>query len=302
MNNCSPIDLRQVTLCAADSINHELALRALTISSDLCTFGEVIFFTHEDVPSNFRTIRIPQLLSRDDYSAFILKRLVDYIDTPWVLIVQWDGYVLDPGAWSQEFLEYDYIGASWPWHRDGLTVGNGGFSLRSRHLLCTLAQERFQVPVGVNEDELICRVFRPTLETEYGIRFAPEHIAELFAYEHGIPNHSTFGFHGAFNLLHHVGDPDMNVLINTLDSRTLASNAIVRLLVAYFASRKFTPMLVLYRKLRGIWSGPAIEARMLVAGVEKALARQCSNTCELINMNSVNLQPRAKAIKKPSSF
>ncbi|WP_321817168.1 MULTISPECIES: DUF5672 family protein [unclassified Paraburkholderia] len=44
----------------------------------------------------------------------MLKALVQHIATPWVLVAQWDGYVLDASRWSERFFEYDYIGAHWP--------------------------------------------------------------------------------------------------------------------------------------------------------------------------------------------
>ncbi len=102
----------------------------------------------------FRHVRIDRLRSKADYGAFVVKSLPNYVQLPYALVVQWDGYVIDPDAWLPEFRHYDYIGAKWTWFKDGLTVGNGGFSLRSQKLLRTLALPRFELSHDVNEDEL----------------------------------------------------------------------------------------------------------------------------------------------------
>lgn len=145
MNSHPTAELRQVTLCAADSIHPALAARALDISAVRCTFADAILFTHEAVPTCARTVLIPRLQSKEDYSTFMVKDLASHVTTPWVLVVQWDGYVLDAAAWSDSFLAFDYIGASWPFHQEGMNVGNGGFSLRSAKLLQALADSRIQL-------------------------------------------------------------------------------------------------------------------------------------------------------------
>ena len=61
-----------------------------------------------------------------------------YIRTSHVLFVQWDSWIVDPSMWRPQFLDCDYIGAPW-WYRDGLNVGNSGFSIRSKALIDFLA-------------------------------------------------------------------------------------------------------------------------------------------------------------------
>ena len=38
-----------------------------------------------------------------------MHRLASYIETDFVLIVQYDGFVLHAQAWDDDFLNYDYI-------------------------------------------------------------------------------------------------------------------------------------------------------------------------------------------------
>jgi hypothetical protein len=142
---------------------------------------------------------IPLIRSRTDYSRFMLHELTKYVTSDFALIVQWDGYVLNAAEWDQRFLEFDYIGASWPQFSDQMVVGNGGFSLRSKQLLEACAELPFSPDAP--EDVLICRTFRCHLERHHGIRFAPKEIADHFAFERCQPSGQTFGFHGIFNLM-----------------------------------------------------------------------------------------------------
>jgi len=126
------LDLPRVTLICADTANHALALRALTHSCARATFARVLFLTDAvpadvTVPSGIEGRTVDPLRSRDDYSRLMLKGLVPYVETSHVLVVQWDGYVLNPDAWDPALLDVDYVGAKWFWYRDGHKVGNGGF-------------------------------------------------------------------------------------------------------------------------------------------------------------------------------
>lgn len=130
------------------------------------------------------------------------------VDTDFALYVQSDGFALNKKAWTDEFLEYDYIGAPWPFHLDDLgSVGNGGFSLRSRKLHDALVDMRAPVAMlnSAFEDTLICRTFRRALEENYGIKFAPVDLATRFSIEVPDYNYATykwigksFGFHGKY--------------------------------------------------------------------------------------------------------
>src|ERR1700694_188617 len=199
------LELSGVTLCCLDTANPELALRALRYSASGIRFARTLFLTDLacDVPGVDVRVVAP-VESREAYSAFVLKTLVEHIDTAHVLLIQWDGYVINPTAWRDEFLACDYIGAKWFWHtkpqharRDAMRVGNGGFSLRSRKLLVALQDPRIEL--AGPEDETICRVFRPLLEREHAIVFASEALADKFAFEAAYPIGTPFGFHGLYN-------------------------------------------------------------------------------------------------------
>jgi hypothetical protein len=151
----------------------------------------------------------------------MLKDLADHIDTQHALCVQWDGFIINPAAWTPQFLEFDYIGAVWPHFEDGHDVGNGGFSLRSKRLL-ELAK-KIPYDGSAPEDVVIARVARGALEAK-GIRFAPRKLAQRFAYERTSSTGTEFGFHGAFNLVELLEKDEVYRLLNSLEPQVLNEN------------------------------------------------------------------------------
>ncbi|PXA99276.1 hypothetical protein DMC47_04225 [Nostoc sp. 3335mG] len=163
--------------------------------------------------------RIAPIRSRGAYSRFMLDHLVRHIETGFALVAQWDGYVLDGSRWLDDFMEYDYIGAPWPQFSNGGTVGNGGFSLRSKRLL--EACRGLPMKDGEAEDVVICRNARPALEGSHGLRFAPESVARRFAYERTAKQGDEFGFHGVFNMVKGMCPSEFAALLATLEPSVL---------------------------------------------------------------------------------
>lgn len=183
-------------MVCVDTLNYGKAVSAIRHSLDQIEPARTIFFTDIVIHDSFEVIKIDTIRSKDEYSHFIVKKLAPYIKTEFVLIIQADGYVLDGSAWTDEFLQYDYIGATWQ-YQDGRNVGNGGFSLRSLKLHQILHEDDFIKHI-YPEDEAIGRLYRGYLEKTYGIKFAPEALANRFSFECNEPKQSTLGFHGIF--------------------------------------------------------------------------------------------------------
>jgi glycosyltransferase involved in cell wall biosynthesis len=178
------LHLPDVTLFGVDAHDPKGLLRAAEISQMDVDFGAVKIITE-------------RLFSgREAYSRFCIKDMVKHIETSHLLIIHPDGYILNWKTWDNTWLQYDYIGATW-WYKDGLNVGNGGFSLRSRKLLEIISE--MELDNYHPEDDIICRQLRPMLEKQ-GIRFAPEEVANRFAIEaYNTPDNKyrgQFGFHG----------------------------------------------------------------------------------------------------------
>jgi hypothetical protein len=207
------VELDAVTLCVIDCKAPDLAARSMRRSMAQCRFGAAKLFTSRACNyDDIETVSIDDIASIDDYSRFVMKSLSKYIETQYALVTQWDGYVINAGAWSDEFLGYDYIGAKWdadvvsatgslPAHN----VGNGGFSLRSDIFLGAGTDPRFTNTHP--EDIHMCRTYRQLLEEAYGIRYADAVVADRFSFEIFLPENKPFGFHGCFNLACFETDP-----------------------------------------------------------------------------------------------
>lgn len=193
--------LPTITLLGLDCVNIE----RLKVAADICQrhfdFAQVKLLSSipDDDP---RVVLVDHVGSLESYSHFFIKNVHDHVDTDFVLVIQYDGFILNPEAWNDEFLKYDYIGAPW-WYEDDNNVGNGGFSLRSKKLLSILAEDESIVEFHP-EDHHIARTYGDYLRTK-GIVFAPEHIARTFSIEgclkepvpvkYGSVWTNEFGFH-----------------------------------------------------------------------------------------------------------
>ncbi|WP_269454122.1 DUF5672 family protein [Sphingobium sp. CCH11-B1] len=212
--------LPQVTLCAATSVNVAATIRALEVSLDQVDFAACKLFTDAKVVPDHRAIEIvpiARLSSAAAYSDFLLRHMVDYLETSHCLIAQWDGHVLDAARWRTEFLDYDYIGATWPQFHDGHDIGNGGFSLRSRRLMADCREPGFTP--SHPEDIAIGRTNRTWLEGR-GMRFAPSAFANQFAAERAGDIDAAFGYHGVWHMPHAVGVESFWHIYRALDDKS----------------------------------------------------------------------------------
>jgi hypothetical protein len=179
------------------------------------------YFQHDlGIPVHNTMITDPSGNFNNWYNNIALNIIPNTVATDHALIIQNDGYAVNSEAWTDEFLEYDYIGAPWMHHQEHERVGNGGFSLRSRRLFKALQEiqpgflpsdwpdhARYTVgdPDGGRsfpEDTVICVLLRPILERDFGIRFAPSELAHRFSWEQYSSDNSSpwrgrsYGFHG----------------------------------------------------------------------------------------------------------
>jgi hypothetical protein len=212
------LDLSALTLLCVETRDPALAHFAIQKCTQHARFGKVVLITDLDKLSKrigdlregqagnavahgvdrlsgVEYVQAPPIKTTKDYSDLLLTGLRQYVSGTHVLIIQWDIFILHPELWTNDFLQYDYIGAAWPHHPD-TPVGNGGFSLRSVKLLEAL--ESPKISKRHPEDFCICVDNKALLEGEFGIRFAPTNVAEQFAVER-TEWHPAFGFHGFFN-------------------------------------------------------------------------------------------------------
>lgn len=150
-----------------------------------------------------------KIRSIDDWNRKIIYELHHYVGTDYAMLIHADGYVINPSAWQDCFLDYDYVGAPWPLPRDDYSyrtstgelvrVGNS-VSLRSRQIMelpSSLGLEWKSYYGNTNEDGFLCVHNRQNL-IEAGCKFAPLNVAKYFSKEHEIEENKgieTFAFH-----------------------------------------------------------------------------------------------------------
>ena len=201
------LHLPQVTLLGIDCVNLERLQVAMDICQENIDFGAVKLLTSLSTDDP-RAVTISHISSIEDFSRFCIQDLNKYVDTDYVLLVQYDGFIINPQSWTPEFLNYDYIGAPLSWGKmqdeDGdlkFIVGNGGFCLRSKKFLETSARfanegeiEKFHA-----EDMALCVWYRDLFEKE-GLIYAPVDLGMKFSVVEGYGVYDKpFGFHGLFN-------------------------------------------------------------------------------------------------------
>jgi hypothetical protein len=209
-----------ITLVCVDSINPYKALRVVEYCNEKFKFDRAILFTCDhSTKSKDIEIIYTKNFNLTDYNTFLLKELNDYIKTDYCLIIQTDGFILNPKLWNDDFLNYDFIGAplsdfeSWlnlqnndfieKWKKNNFDdykwPQNGGFSLRTKKLLKASAECPFPV-IDIAEDNYINVYHREWFEMK-GLKFAPKDLAYEFSVENPLKNYkydfkNCFGFHG----------------------------------------------------------------------------------------------------------
>lgn len=149
------------------------------------------------------------------YSDMCVGYFHQLCDAPFALVCHVDGFIINPHLWTNEFLNYDYVGApmvrpSIPqmmnqmeqcitgWKRPSEdVVGNGGFSLRSIGFLRASASIFGSGGLNTNEEDIyLCIEKRREMEGA-GVRFAPLEVARMFSSEYMNNFSDCLGFHGS---------------------------------------------------------------------------------------------------------
>ena len=213
------------------------AVRAVERTAGCIRVNALYWFSTLPFPASLPTVDIVHILVPDftdfieDINTTFLHLMPQVVSTDFNLIVQADGFAVNPQAWDPLFWDYDYIGAPFcglwgggPYWRSPI-VGNGGFSLRSRKLYGALRDLRLRWRIEdwlphderldnfgyyirnakgekcLQEDVVISLWARKILETRYGIKFCPPELAGKFSLFEVHPLTQfwlgrSFGFHG----------------------------------------------------------------------------------------------------------
>jgi Protein of unknown function (DUF5672) len=199
------LKLKDTTLLAIGiKSDYLLTKKSFDICNYYCDFEESFMICSKDTQNidlNNKNIKFTKMLnSQKEYDIFCIKELKNFLETKFMLLVHPDSWICNPDAWTDEYYEYDYIGAPWYWgvEKGNLPqVGNGGFNFRSKKLIEEVYNEsindlRFNQS---GEDMYICCDIRKKMEDK-GIKFCPYHLADKFSIEtKNAPWNGEFGFH-----------------------------------------------------------------------------------------------------------
>lgn len=206
------LQLPEVTLMAMTSVRVMETVKAMKYSMKNIDFGDAVFISDRKpvyLPKNIRYSHTTRLNNIDDFNYKMIYELTEHIHTDYVMVVHYDGFVVHPECWREEFLEYDYIGAPWPDPHDDFTyrdingnlqrVGNS-VGIRSKRLLDfpNEAKLPFEADHGYfHEDGFLCVKNRHLVEAA-GMKIAPIDVAKYYSHEHMVPEIegiTPFAFH-----------------------------------------------------------------------------------------------------------
>lgn len=206
------LQLKNVTLVAMTSVKVMETVGAMEYSMKDIDFGDAVLITHRKpiyLPKSIRYAHTSKLTNIDHFNYKMLYELGDYIHTDFAMIVHYDGFVVHPEMWRDEFLDYDYIGAPWPDPHDDFTyrdingnlqrVGNS-VGIRSKRLIDFPKEAGipFEADHGYfHEDGFLCVKNRHLIEAA-GMKIAPIEVAKYYSHETMIPEIegiTPFAFH-----------------------------------------------------------------------------------------------------------
>ena len=225
------LDLNRVTLIAFDNTNRiSGTIKAIYTCIEQAKFGKVKLITSKEYIDKYQNDLSSDNIIMEEmiypitdikiYNRYVIYDLYRHVETDFCLMIQDHAFIINPESWSDEFFEYDYIGAPWALVEDSYIdpfgnhqrVGNGGFSLRSKKLLDVpknayihfdVNHGNFYKHMNANnfaEDGNICVHNRHIYEV-LGCKFAPVEVAARFSQEKQTPETlgiTPFGFHSIF--------------------------------------------------------------------------------------------------------
>jgi len=205
--------LSNVTLVAVATTEVEATSMAIMYSCRDIVFGRVLLIANYNPNPNskeYEFIKISAFKNISEWGKFVVFELFKFINTDFIILIHADGFIVNPNKWTNNFLNYDYIGSPWPLSKHPIAfkdingnecrVGNS-VSLRSKKILelptkLNLKWENFILNFE-NEDGYLCCQHKVLLESK-GIKFAPLEVAIHFGRELPLPENkgiSPFLFH-----------------------------------------------------------------------------------------------------------
>jgi hypothetical protein len=200
------LNLQNIELYCIDGdfTKKDIFTKIISYINKTFNFKQIKYFSPENPNiDNTNFIKINKINSSEDYSEFIIADLAQYLESDFILTAHSDGFPINPHMWTDEYLNYDFIGAPWPWKigNDELNMGksfNGGFSLRSSKFV-KLQTRIPKIHQRWHEDAVVTDIHRPWFLSN-GCRYSTYELAKQFSLELDLPDskndiNNVFGFH-----------------------------------------------------------------------------------------------------------
>lgn len=192
-------NLKNITLLSFNCVAPIQSAKALLYSSLEIDFAEMVLVSDvkpDNLPDSIRFVET-KLKTHAESSRFAYEELPAIVNTEYCLCIHDDGFVINPHLWTDEFLQYDYIGAPWKNFGQRNRVGNGGFVLKSNRFIQLTKQLQYR---GTHDDTEVTNDYYDFF-IENGCRYAPVEVAMKFSLESKIPEceynlENCFGYHG----------------------------------------------------------------------------------------------------------
>ena len=238
-------------------------------------FAQVLLFTDpnalKQAPEGIE-LKGLRLESSTAHAEFMLRGLVHYLQTSHVLIVQWNGFVLDAKQWDPAFQLYDHVCASVEPGTSTQAARQISFSLQSRRLL--QAMQDPAMVIRAPENHCLLHLNRQRLEQVHDVRFAPVDLARRFSFDQMRPDGATLGFEGLHNLPRVLRPDALRRLVRSLPDELVAGQAGQMLCAGLISQGELViaQMIIERRRRLGlqVWSTLQLRARMALAGMMRS--------------------------------
>ncbi|MBD2423788.1 DUF5672 family protein [Cyanobium sp. FACHB-13342] len=205
--------ISNVTLVAVATTEVEASVEALMHSMKHISFDKVLLISNYNPKpgiSAYRYHKIEPFKNVGEWGKFIVFDLHKYIDTDYIILIHADGFIVNPDKWSEDFKQYDYIGAPWPLPKDSFSYrDNLGNIIRVGNSVSLRSLKLLQLPSSLDldwesadhgffhEDGFLCVQSRHILQA-HGVKFAPLSVACRFSREATLTENrdiEPFAFH-----------------------------------------------------------------------------------------------------------